>query len=199
MEFLRIGESKIKIVMTADESEKYGISPKPDGSAMGSHTAVWQILDRAKSECGFDPRGEKVLVQFYPLKSGCEMFVTKLGILSSDSARAVSRSERVTLLSRAERHYLFSSRDSLVRAAREIYARLGEYPRSSLYADESRYVLSLEEHTVGDSGQLGFIREFATRISQDMGVYVTEHFDTIYADNALASIIENEKNGDTPT
>lgn len=191
MEFLRIGESKIKIVLNGEETEKYGINPREDGSGAASNASVWRILDRAREECGFDPRGDKVLVQFYPLKSGCELFVTKLGILSSDSMRAVTRSERVTLLSRRERYYSFPDKDSLLRAAREISRRTGKPQRSSLYFDADTYVLSLVEHSSSDGAELAFIKEFARPLPQDIGTYISEHFDTLYSDDAIDRLINN--------
>ena len=114
MEFLHIGESKLKIVMSAEELKEYGISPKDEGTTLTCRRAVWEILDRAKSVCGFNPNGDKILVQFYPMRDGgCELFVTKLGILAPSSARLVAKSERVALLSRSEVYYVFSSFDDV--------------------------------------------------------------------------------------
>ena len=89
MEFLLIGESKIKIVLNRKEAERYHLDTStPDVSGPGARRIFWSILEEAKREVGFDPAGDKVLIQLYPLKGGgCEIFVTKLGILSESSAR----------------------------------------------------------------------------------------------------------------
>jgi negative regulator of genetic competence, sporulation and motility len=41
--------------------------------------AVWQILDEAKQQTGFDAASDRVLIQVYPSRAGgCEMYVTKV-------------------------------------------------------------------------------------------------------------------------
>ena len=190
MDFLRIGESKIKIVLTSDEVTRYGISAAEDGSVGASRRSVWEILDAAKAECGFDAHGDKVLVQFYPMKRGCEMFVTKLGILESDSARTVSRSERVTLISRCERFYSFPDRSSLLSAVREIVRRFTEHPESSLYTDGESYALSVVEHAADQISSLSFLSEFADPLPREISPYISEHFDTLYTGDAIEKILE---------
>ena len=81
MEFLLIGESKIKIVLSSAEAKKQGLdTTSADVSGPLARRVLWRILDMAKTEVGFDPKGDKVLIQLYPLANGgCELFVTKLG------------------------------------------------------------------------------------------------------------------------
>ena len=102
MEVLLIGEAKMKIVLTSEEAKGYRLDlSDPAKDTQRSRRALWSVLDDARKSVSFDPSGDKVLVQLYPMKSGgCEIFVTKLGILSEASARLVSDSDRVTLLSK---------------------------------------------------------------------------------------------------
>ena len=193
MEFLRIGENKIKIILTSRELSEYGITPGDDGCASATRQSVWRVLDRARAECGFDGSGDKLLIQFYPDRTGgCEMFVTKLGILSQGCARTVARSERVELISRRERSYLFYSLEELLCAARATCRFFGrDLPRSSLHTDGERYVLTVTEHPSGnESSELYFMREFSEPISEDTALYISEHFDSLYSDDAIERLLK---------
>lgn len=180
MEFLQISEAKLKIVMNEKEVVRYGLSDVQE-SGSSSRRAIWQIMDLAKKNVGFDPAGDKILVQFYPTKSsGCELFVTKLGILNTTSAKLVTKSDNVTLLSRRQNLYLFSSHDSLVSA---LTALKFASPSTlcTLYTDrQERFALALEEHPSGaDFTEFHFLSEFAPRLSDQIGVYIEEHFEKL--------------------
>lgn len=179
--------------MTSEELSEYGITPGDDGCASATRQSVWRVLDRARVECGFDGGGDKLLIQFYPDRAGgCEMFVTKLGILSQSCARTVARSDRVELVSRRERSYLFSSFDELLCAARATRRFFGvSIPRSSAFSDGERYMLTVVEHPSGnESSELHFMREFAEPVSEDVALYISEHFDPLYSDNAIDSLLK---------
>ena len=179
MEFLLIGESKIKIVLNRDEAEKHGLdTTMPDISGPGARRAFWRILDMARAEVGFDPAGDKVLIQIYPIKSGgCEIFVTKLGILSDASARLVSKSDRVAMLSKKRAFYAFDSLDDLVRASVAVSSvSHGVSPKSDIYTEGDRYFLSIEEYGKGGEPiEFLCLLEFATCLSHDASSYISEH------------------------
>ena len=70
MEFLLVGESKLKIVASEEEMIEYKLedySSNVSGAIL--RRSFLRVLDIAKSEVGFDPAGDKVLIQFYPIKS----------------------------------------------------------------------------------------------------------------------------------
>ena len=179
MEFLLIGESKIKIVLNEEETERYGLDKSaPDVSGTGERRSFWRILDMAKSEVGFDPSGDKVLIQLYPIKNGgCEIFVTKLGILPDASARLVSKSNKVALLSKKKSLYLFGELDDVIRAARAVRAVSGEtLPESDVFTTDDKYYLSIEEYGKGGEPiEFPCILEFGVGLTADMFTYVFEH------------------------
>ena len=180
MEFLLIGESKLKIVMTDEEMKKYKLdSFSLDGDSAASRRSFWQILDEAKSEVGFDPSGDKVLIQFYPVKcGGCEVFVTKLGILAPTSAKLVSKSDKVAMLSRHKRYYHFQSLEDLSRASLSIKrAAKDALPTSDVYVSgEHGYFLSVDEYEKGGEGaEFPSVQEFGRQLTADMGLYISEH------------------------
>ena len=179
LEFLLIGESKIKIVLSAEEAEKYRLdSASPDISGPGARRIFWRILDMARSEVGFDPAGDKVLIQLYPLKGGgCEMFVTKLGILSEASARMVSRSDRIAMLSRKRSIYAFDRLEDIIAASVAVKSAAGGLsPISDVYTDGEKYYLSIEEYGKGgEPTEFPCILEFGSGLTAELSTYIYEH------------------------
>ena len=181
MEFLLVGESKLKIVMGEDEMKKYRLENfSLDGDNAATRRSFWQLLDLAKAEVGFDPSGDKVLIQFYPIKcGGCEVFVTKLGILAPTSAKLVSKSDKVAMLSRNKKYYAFQGLAELVAALSAIKVSAGEVSAvSDVYiSDNHGYYLSLEEYGKGgESAEFPMVQEFGRALTADMGIYISEHF-----------------------
>lgn len=188
MDFLLVGESKIKIVLNREEAEIHGLDKaSPDVSGPVTRRAFWRILDMAKAEVGFDPAGDKVLIQLYPIKGGgCEIFVTKLGILSDSSARMVSKSDRVAMLSKRQSFYFFESLDDLINASRAVKNISGILPKSDVYAEGDRYYLAIEEYgRGGEPAEFPCILEFAAILPEDLSDYISEHASMIAADNGI--------------
>ena len=183
MEFLLIGESKIKIVLSSDEAKNQGLdTTSADVSGPVARRIFWRILDMAKAEVGFDPKGDKVLIQLYPLASGgCELFVTKLGILSESSARLVSKSDRIAMLSKSRSLYSFDDLDEIVGAARAVKSITGELsPKSDVYVDGDKYYLSIEEYGKGGEPlEFPCILEFGMGLTAELSSYIYEHADRL--------------------
>lgn len=183
MEFLLIGESKIKIVLNREEAEKYRLdTASADVSGPGARRIFWRILEEAKREVGFDPAGDKVLIQLYPLKNGgCELFVTKLGILSESSARLVSKSDRIAMLSKKRSIYAFDRLEDIISAARAIRSVAGGFsPNSDVYTEDGRYFLAIEEYGKGgEPVEFPCILEFGTVVTAELAIYISEHADRL--------------------
>lgn len=192
MEFLLIGESKLKIVMNEDDIREYKIEiAMPDCTAPMCRRAIWSILDKAKSEVGFDPTGDKVLVQFYPVKkTECEVFITKLGILSLGSAKIISRSERIAMLSRERKIYSFDTLEALIHASKTVKRSFGFSPVSDCYKGVGeQYFLSVEEYGKGgETFEFPQILEFGKNLSADFRSYLSEHTELIFNGDAIERI-----------
>ena len=80
MELIRISDSKLKIMLNAEDMARYAItSDIMNYENTETRRAVWQILDEAKQKTGFDAAADRVLIQVYPSREGgCEMYVTKV-------------------------------------------------------------------------------------------------------------------------
>ena len=189
MEFLLIGDSKLKILMDAGEMKSYKLdSVYADSCDSGFRRSFFRILERAKEKVGFDVGGDKVLIQFYPIEGGgCEIFVTKLGLLSDASARVVSRSDKVTMLSRKRGIYAFSELDDVKRACRMIGEKCrGETPLCDAFFDGHRYYLSIDEYGKGgEAMEFPFIIEYGASLPSELGSFVSEHIDVIAKGDAV--------------
>lgn len=183
MEFLLIGESKIKIVLSSEEAKDQGLdTTSADVSGPVARRIFWRILDMAKAEVGFDPKGDKVLIQLYPLASGgCELFVTKLGILSESSARLVSKSDRIAMLSKSRSLYSFDDLNDIIGASRAVKSITGELsPKSDVYVDGEKYYLSIEEYGKGgEPVEFPCILEFGMGLTAEFSSYIYEHADRL--------------------
>lgn len=183
----------MKIVLTSEEAKGYRLDlSDPAKDTQRSRRALWSVLDDARKSVSFDPSGDKVLVQLYPMKSGgCEIFVTKLGILSEASARLVSDSDRVTLLSKGYGFYAFSTSEDLYRAVLTIKNHpSGIIPKGDLYfLDNVGYVLKIEEYGRGREGiEFMSILEFGKRLPSELSSYITEHGTLLASSNAIETI-----------
>lgn len=86
MELILISSSKLKIMLSDADMEKYDLTAQTvDYDNTATRRAFWSILDDAKNETGFDAASDRLFIQMYPSKDGgCEMFVTKLGTLCAE-------------------------------------------------------------------------------------------------------------------
>ena len=194
MDFLLIGESKIKVTLSDAEIKEYNLSDFLKGiNTHFTRRSFWRILGEAKKKVGFDAAKDKVLIQFYRTPAiGCEVFVTKLGILAPESARLVAGSDKVTLLSRTETVYGFDTLDDLVSAARSIRSHVGNYEsKSEVYRIKSAYYLIIEEYGKGDeTSEFPQIMEFGNRLTAEIASFVREHGEPIYASDAVNQLSE---------
>ena len=186
MDFLLIGESKIKIVLNRDERKNYGLSGTEISTA-DSRRGFFRLIGLAKERVGFDPGGDKLLIQLYPTGDSLEIFVTKLGLLPDASAKMVSRSDRVSLLLRKKNYYSFSSLDDLVKAARSVKEFAGKVSlESDVYLFGDKYLLSIDEYGKGgDSMEFPQILEFSTPITAELSAYILEHSDRLTSGDGI--------------
>lgn len=76
MELILISNSKLKIMLSAEDMKKYNI--KCDGEC-ALRRGFAPVLERAHDDCGFDIDSGRLLVQIFPSREGgCEMFITRV-------------------------------------------------------------------------------------------------------------------------
>ena len=194
MEFLPIGDAKLKIILSASDMKDYKLEASSDDlhKEIGRRE-LWRILDKARSEVGFDPNGDKILIQFYPTKGGgCEIFVTKLGILPDPSARLVAKSEKVAMLSKNRNFYCFETLADMAAVCKEI-KRLSanSLAESDLYFDGAHFYLAMDEYiSGGEPCEFPCIFEFAALATRERGIYLAEHGEILIKKDAVKVLSE---------
>ena len=178
MEFIVVSESKLKIMMSRADMEEYRISDDDiNYDEPKVRRAFWRILDKAKEKSGFDASGDKVLIQFYPAKEGCEIFVTKLGLISESAERTISKSTKVAMLQTKREIYKFSSFKSLISAVKATDSDFIE-KKPRVFFDETEYFYLIFERrlcTAGRVEELSKMSEYGTEIPENLFPYITEH------------------------
>ncbi len=182
MEFLTVSTSKLKIMLTRTDMEKYDIDREDvDYDNPKIRRSFWRIIDKAREACGFEVAGDKLLVQFYPCKDGCEIFVTKLGLISSGIERTISKSSKVAMLAIRKSVYKFEEREH-VKSALALLRHDGYENNPEIYADEkgSYYVIIEERKSLSDNKDcMSVLTEYGTAVPDNLAKYIEEHSEKI--------------------
>ena len=159
MEWIRISQNKLKLMLTAEDVRRYALSADAEpGEATPDKSAFRAILTDVRGICGFDATEDKVYIQMYPSKGGgCELFVTRMGLLTVKETPLALPVRR-----RAEpAAFCFDETDHLLAVCRLLHAR-GYRGKSAAWQDgDGRLWLILTGN--GERGALDFIDEFGRR------------------------------------
>ena len=194
MEILKISSSKLKVMLTAEDMKKYNItSDELDYNDAKTRKKFRDVLDAVKEKCGFDTEGDKVLIQFYPSKDGgCEMFVTKLGILPHSSERSMCKSKRITMLSNLSRIYKFATLGELVLGAKLIKSSDSALKSDIFVNEEGEYYLEIQEQGSFGGGSISpfdRILEYSEKVDRVYYPYITEHCKKLTDGDALKLLL----------
>ena len=193
MEFLKIGKNKLKISLTEEDLRRFEMEKiSPDEDLAPYKSAIFSIIDLAEEQGLFSADGEKLLLQFYPLKDGGELFVTKLSILTEAQKNVICRAQNLTVAERKQAAYLIENLADAAALARSISSRQAPPEKSAIYLlDEGGILLELEEKK-SPPHQCEFpeISEFATPITKDMHTYLCEHSIPLIPENAIKILSE---------
>ena len=192
MEFLNIGDTKLKVTLTQSECERYGIdTAKSDFTRSEIKGVMRDIILLAEEKCAFSVSSEKILVQLYPLPSGeCEIFVTKLTGLPNKERMALRGADGLSTLESRRGIYRFDSRDELRAAARAISTSEAE---CELYIDEvGQYYISIEEGIVDGISDYEVLVEFGERLKNLPLHVLSEYGKLLIWENTLERIISDD-------
>ena len=179
MDILLVSESKLKVMMTKEDMDYYELQGEcADYDTTETRKAFWSILDEAKKRTGFDAARDKVLVQLYPSKDGgCELFVTKLGLVPALAEKTLARSGRVAMLSARRTIYRFDTLSDLSAACVSLCGDVHTEDSDVYYADDGRYYLFLEER-MGKNDTLTLatrLGEYGESVPSHQIDYIQEH------------------------
>lgn len=201
MEFLRIGESKLKITLSKDELDIYGMDlASLDYASTETRRAFWAILDDAKHATGFDAASSKVCVQIYTSKcGGCEMYVSSAANHTFGSIASDDQTMALTVCGILPKLYgeiicYFDSLSKMLSACK-ILAEQGYHFNSSAWqlpnpsASIEHYYLYLEGNQFGQpTGAItssGILAEFGKPLPELGLSYLSEHCVPLISDRAV--------------
>ncbi len=178
MEFILINESRLKIILSKEDLEVYeALAEELDYTNTETKRIFWDILGRAKKSVGFCCDGVRILVKLFTCPDGgCEIFVSKLGIMSNDGSSGLSfYSPDRGAAGDFEAVYSFENAEWLIAVCRRLYA-IDYAGKSSVYiGDDRRFYLFLCDSALSSYmpiDEYTFICEYGTR----EGVEATRHY-----------------------
>ena len=176
--------------MNKREQKRYAMNlPEEEYNSPEMRTSLWQVLDVARRECGFCTDGARMLVQIYPMDSGCEIFITKIGRLSTAAERNIARSGSVTMLSSKSTLYKFQDLSTLIDAMRHIKANSIPLCKDVYLTDQDACYLLVDERTGSvPISELSFLSEFATDAPITLLTHLSEHARRISANDVFTVI-----------
>ncbi len=208
MELILISSSKLKIMLSSEDMAKYSLDAKAaDYDDTATRRAFWSILDDVKIQTGFNAAGDRVFIQLYPLREGgCEMFVTKMGLLCCEDDPKTKKSSRngakngKMLVDRlgtscgGERveAYVFDDLSALLAVCRRLHARKWRGKSEAYKGRGGKYYLVLSERTAPPAGTLDrlcFIGEYGRVENADtVRLYIREHATCICPERAVQTL-----------
>lgn len=208
MELILISSSKLKIMLSDKDMEKYALDAKTaDYDDTATRRAFWSILDDVKNETGFNAAGDRVFIQLYPSKEGgCEMFVTKMGLLCAQSEDGEKKTSLLnggvtkTMIERLgegggrERvgAYVFDELSSLLSVCHQLCARKWRGKSEAYRGHNGKCYLILSEKTSNTYvalDRLSFISEYGRSENTDtVRLYIREHADCICGSQAVQTL-----------
>ncbi len=192
MEITYINSDNIKIYLTKEELCENGLSACTiDYASTHSRYFIWQLLEQAYIDTGFELGEEKISVKVFPSKDGsCELFITKLSSKQDEKSTKKVGFLAVT----SELNDLFSL---CVRLKNE-----GFRGKSSLFVDDKdNFVMTAKAKSVYPSyiknknskpaPDLSFLSEYARVFEMDemYEAYISEHCKTLCENNAIETLI----------
>lgn len=200
MDLIKISDNKIKIMLTPVDMQSYELNAgELDCINMETREAFRNIMKEARERIGFDTDGNQIYVQVYPSREGgCELFVTKLGLvcpIERQDAALLPRVQKDTGQDGAG--FAFESMEHLLAACRRLNALTFEGSSSAYRTDEGRYYLLLGDRS-GKRPPL-YERDRILSVMEEYGksqnaaaiaLYIREHADVICEGEAVARLGE---------
>lgn len=200
MELILISDTKLKIMLTADDMESCELTEGGLTYESKETRALFdRILEEARATLGFDSRSSRLFIQVYTSKcGGCEVYVTK----TAPDGRSGKGSDREPQKEKAPRKkreqcvYRFIGIEQVVGACRALSGR-GYLSDSALYgcaSADSIYYLVLAEDVpqTPQSKKRKYVcisdvaNEFGRRVGgKEILPYLTEHCAPIALENAV--------------
>jgi len=190
LEIIRIGENKLKLILSDEDLLKYHLKFESlDYDNTETRRVLWAILDEAKKKTGFDAAADRTLVQTYPgRKGGCEIYVTR----QTDAHPAVGSNTFI---------YRFAQEESVFTVCRLLRMKREDYASALYRTADGFYYLALTPKETPHGKEnllspLSFVEEYAQRIkSNGIFAYIKEHGTCLFSKDAAERLANFENQG----
>ena len=206
MEIIMISDNKLKVMLCKEDLSHFELKPEQlDYSNTETKRMFWDVLNRAKHQTGFDTDGQRVLVQLYPSKEGgCEMFVTKIGLLHSDDCskdKSNSNEKKYSELNNLKKSsntafsysaFRFENTEEMLEVCRRL-ASIGYIGESSAYFCENGkkylFLSDVDFSEFAPPDEFSFISEYGElESSKKLIYYLSEHGKAICEHDAVSTL-----------
>ena len=207
MELILISNSKLKIMLSAEDLKEFGLSADTlDYSNTETKRMFWDVLGRAKKAVGFDTDGHRVLVQLYPSRDGrCELFITRLGAVCQSECKEGAEEETISVITKGNMSkpqkkssslksavFSFDTMEYMLAVCRRLFALNYTGDSEAYLGDDCRCYLFLSDVEPPDYillDEYSFITEYGTpENAVALAHFVAEHAKPICAENAVSAL-----------
>jgi len=171
MNVIRIGPDNVKVELTREDTERFGLDTEGEDSLLAPETArsVKKIMESVRDESGIDFCGERVAIRLFPSRDGgCELFVSRLSSRSNE--RASEKTEEKNAVLR------FFEVEEASAAARELDTSGGD-----AFTDSRSLFLIIPKSLLAGHSELSKKRVSFPHIE----AYIEEHLKQIYSGDAI--------------
>ena len=198
MEYIPINESKIKIICEEKDLELYGINAEElEYGDTNSRKFIDSLLEEAKSKFGFETVKHRVLIQLFPSNDGgCEIFISKLGLLNKQSPPSTAQEEphKIQKSKILKKLFFFEKLDFMLEACKRLSFLSDKNVSSAFYIDSVGYYLyielentdELEEYGIISLDEYSFLLEYGEpENTKEKLPYLKEYAKKLCTDNAI--------------
>ncbi len=190
MEFIKINDSSIKIMLTSNEVKEYELENDGELNENEVKKMFSRLLSQAKKELGFKYAKERLVAEIFSSKGGgCEIFIS---CLLGESKMYKDRGEEALLSKLKLQNQIFSFDDfqNLMIVLEQLCKMKCKKSTSVYYdAEKSRYCLILEDVSKKDLN-FGFVSEFSKHLKSSSLQYITERYTPVFLGNAHVELIK---------
>jgi len=182
-----VNENKLKIVLTNEDMALLDITfeEMDYNENIVTRRVLWEILDKAKRQTGFDVGSEKLFVNVHSDKNGgCLIYVTKENPKSvqhiTHTYEKKYKTQIYTGVKRKRYIYMFENSEILLEVCNRLNM-IGYNGKSDIYADDGKYYLYIEDHI-----------DFTLDSISEYGVLMNHAFFSFYLDEHTKKILSSD-------
>ena len=170
MELIVINENKLKIMMTKNDMESYGLNENEFYCSVSNAREILEkILHNSPIHTGFEniTIEDKILIQLYPDKNGgCELYVTKMIFDETEYTRFMPEENNSKYLLPKPQikmpliSFKFDTLEDVILAAKELVLRNHVYDASFYKNHDGKYYLFINTSNGNGDSPIEFLSEF---------------------------------------